>query len=549
MSDHPKYTDKEKDKIIKAQCELARQKYRTENDAEQEKFHQYWLRARLELTPEERLLNEGNWIKTLQDKDRAKNVDIIDSRKDYLDAKAHTKNFLRTDIGNAERLIDQYGAVFDPFIKYVHPFKSWFVWNPNDGRWKRDDTKKLMEICVDVLRRIYIESIRAPTDAEKKELFKWAMQCETPTHIESMLKIASSMRQVIVDPTEFDKDEYLFNLKNCTFNLKTGQKQDHKKTDYNSKVVEYDYDPNAQCPNWLSFLERIFKGHEKRKEIIEFLQRAIGYSLTGLTKEQVLFLFYGSGMNGKSVLINVVRTLLGEYGVHTPSRTFTTERGEATNDLARLVGVRVVTSSENSRDTRLDESLIKELTGGDPVTARFLYQELFTYIPKFKIFWGFNHQPDIRDTTYSIWRRIILIPCTETITKEEEIKDLSNLLNKELSGIFNWAIEGLKEYYEIGLAIPECIQIATKEYRDDQDVLLEWWTDQIVITDDTKDKIRAIDLYNNYLLWCEWNHVKKPMDYAPFLKLVKERWSNSKKMKNGRNFFGLRSIDPSNRLQ
>jgi putative DNA primase/helicase len=424
------------------------------------------------------------------------------------------------------------------------------VWSPSEGRWRKDDLEQVFRISKNVIRRIKVEAAFVKDDQKGDDLFKWAKCCECRAHLLGMTEIAKSDPKMAVLPDVWDKDDYSINLINGTFDLNTFELIKHDIKDHHSKITPFEYNPKAQCLNWIKFLDRIFKARKDKDLIISFLQRAVGYTLTGSTKEQAMFLLWGSGANGKSVFIDVIRSMMGEYGCTTDSSTFTVSKsgsdgGRARGDIARLNGARMVCSSENSPDCRLDEQLIKNLTGSDKITARFLYQEAFEFYPKFKIWWAFNHQPQIYDTTNSIWRRIKLIPFEETIPDNEQDPNLSEKLKLEIPGIFNWAVQGLKNYNEYGLMAPEAVSTATKEYREDQDILHEFIVDFCESPDD-KDPfgksydVKAKDLYEAYKSWNTWNGDEKPMNSTKFGNLLKDRGLKKDRKTDGVHYYGIR---------
>jgi putative DNA primase/helicase len=218
----------------------------------------------------------------------------------------------------------------------------------------------------------------------------------------------------------------------------------HRREDLITKLAPVDYVPQAQCPEWEKFLDRIMAGN---RALIAFLQRAVGYALTGDTREQVLFVLYGTGANGKTTFLETVRAMLGDYAMHTNFSAFLqSEHSTARNDLARLAGARFVSASEVQGGRRLSEDVIKQITGGDTVTARYLYHEFFEYRPQCKLFLAVNHRPVIRGTEHAIWRRVHLIPFTVTIPNEEQDKTLGEKLRAELPGILNWATQGCRDW-------------------------------------------------------------------------------------------------------
>jgi putative DNA primase/helicase len=512
----------------------------TEDDPLTKKFNEYRKRFESgELSKEEMERYDGDWLTALKEKDRKSTLDFIDNEGRQLNRneKAKMNNRPCTDMGNAERLVDQFNSE----IRYCHNFKSWLVWNYSEGRWKKDTNGTINRICKDVTRRIIHEAgvFKFGTD-EHKTLYNWARQCECRTHIEGMLTLSQNDKHVIVAPTELDQDDFLFNLRNGTFNLKTFELQPHDKKLNISKLADYEYDAHAKCPMFLKYLDRIFRGNKNKDKIISYLQRAVGYTLTGITIEQVLFLPHGVGSNGKSVFLETVRALMGEYSAVIQSRSLTTNRSDINNDIAALVGTRFVCCSENNSDSKLDEEIIKLLTGGEAITARFLHQEFFTYKPKFKLWWSFNHAPVVSDQTFSIWRRIKIIPFLEVIPPEEIDKNLAEKLTHELPGIFNWAIAGLKEYYKNGLQEPEDVTTAVTSYKDDQDILKDFIDLGYVITNNINDEMRAETIYINFREWWFNNEQEKPMSSTKFGRLMRERNVGKVRRKNGNYYTGIR---------
>lgn len=258
------------------------------------------------------------------------------------------------------------------------------------------------------------------------------------------------------------------------------------------------------------FLERIFAGDG---ELISFVQRAVGYSLTGITSEHVVFLCWGKGANGKTTLVETLRSLLGDYGQQMPAETLLAKRhgGGITNDIARLRGVRLAAAQETGIGRRLDEALLKRLTGGDTVVARYLYGEYFEFVPTAKLWIATNHKPVITGTEEAIWRRIPLIPFTVTIPERERDSDLPTKLKDELPGILNWAIEGCLAWQQRrGLAPPDVVLGATAEYRQEMDTLGSFLDEGCV--EDPNGEISVKDLYEKYSEWCkesgEYKHPK-----------------------------------------
>jgi putative DNA primase/helicase len=419
-----------------------------------------------------------------------------------------------THFGNGERFVVYYKDL----VRYLPPFDWWFIWINEEGRWGRDDRGTIYELGKRVVRKIYDEASKAKGEEQRKKLAQWAIHCETPGSVSQMLEVARSTPSIVIMPEILDPDPLLVNLKNGYYSFVDHRMHPHDKRHYFSMLIPIEYDGVASCPRWRAFLDRIFRGNKDKDKIIEFLQRAIGYTLTGDTGERAIFLMHGLGANGKTVFIRVLESLFGDYGAAVSSTTFTTAMStNVRNDLARLKGKRFVWASENSSDTVLDEEMIKRITGGDTITCRFLFKEEFEYRPNFKIWWVFNHKPKIKDATDSIWDRIYLIPCEERIPTEEQDKHLAEKLIMELPGIFNWATDGYVKYIrDGGLFPPSAVKEATKEYRNDEDALHDFLeeyflfpTDEpLIASDDFRTPFKEI--YDLYKAWSLEQGYKNP---------------------------------------
>ena len=454
-------------------------------------------------------------------------------------------DFALTDFGNADRLIGKTSGN----IKYCPTNDSWYIWN-GDGYWKKDSLGEIREYAKATILSIHEEAKFAPHEDRKASLRKWATQCEKPEHVNAMIKTASSYPDVVCSIDSFDTDIHMFNLINGTYDLKHNLFCEHDRENMITRQASYIYDKDATCKNFLQFLDRIFKSQPEKDNIIRYIQKAIGYSLTGEVSQQCIFLLYGSGSNGKSTLLETMRMLLGDYGTTIASASLTTQKNEGVrNDIARLPKIRFVVASENAKGTVIDEELIKKLTGGDEITARFLFQEEFTFYPQLKLWWAFNHPPGVRDLTHSLMRRLKLIPFTETISDAEKVdqKVLLEMFRQELPGIFNWAIEGLKLFYKEGLSDPITVKEAVKSFRDEQDVLFEWLHDSCYIPsrDGLTDMALKADvrsqskiLYNSYLKWAE-EHKEKPMSPKKLGMELLERGFKRQHTKDGAVYIGI----------
>jgi len=283
-----------------------------------------------------------------------------------------------------------------------------------------------------------------------------------------MLEIAQSLKRFAVKADAFDQNPMLLNVLNGTFELKTGELRPHDQRDRITKICPVEYREDALCPTWLAFLDRIFNGNA---DLIGFVQRAIGYSLTGSTQEQCFLLLWGEGSNGKSTMLELLRDVLGDYADNASTDALMVSSGRGTeNDIAKLKGARLVTASESGEGRRLDEERVKRLTGGDTISARFLYREWFEYRPQFKLWLAVNNRPEVRGTDHAIWRRVRLIPFEVVIPDDDQDKELPAKLRAEAPGILRWAVEGCLAWQKEKLNPPKAITSATTEYRSEQNL-------------------------------------------------------------------------------
>jgi putative DNA primase/helicase len=397
-----------------------------------------------------------------------------------------------TDLGNTERLTDQYGQD----IRYCGARGQWLVWDRQ--RWLPDETGQVYRFAKSTARSILLEAAAVEEETERKRLTKWAEQSENESRLSPMITLARTEEGVAVRSADFDRNPWLLNVANGTVDLQTGELLLHRREDLHTRLAPVAYKPKAACPQWLAFLARITNQDE---DLIGFLRRAVGYSLTGETSEQCFFLLHGSGANGKSTFIEVLRALLGDYARQADASTFLhKDHDTVRNDLARLAGVRFWSAVEATAGPRLAEVLVKQITGGDIVTARFLYQEHFEFNPTFKVWLAANHKPEIRGTDYAIWRRVRLIPFTVTIPKEEQDRQLLRKLKTELPGILAWAVEGCREWQREGLCEPGQVQAATAAYQEEMDLLGAFITQCCDLNPGAQTP--ASDLYTAYTKWC-----------------------------------------------
>jgi putative DNA primase/helicase len=374
--------------------------------------------------------------------------------------------FKLTELGNAERLAARHGkhlaAVRGAGLKGYEPRRGVFA----------EDHGALVRYATETVRSIYAEAAACEDERTRKELGAHARKSESKHAVDAMLYFAASLESLQAEVCDFDADPELLNVTNGVVNLRSGELCDHSPDRRMTKIAGAAHDPSASAPLWRAHLERIFAGDS---ETIAFLQRLFGYAMTGRSNEQVFAVFHGDGANGKGVTINAWRAALGDYAEPTPMTTFSPHKTDAVrNDLARLASARLVTASERRAGQTMDEAVIKELTGNDPITARFLHKEFFTYMPQFLIVLSTNHKPRIECPDYAIKRRVLLVPFEVTIPEEQWDRHLGEKLRAESDGILAWGVQGAADYLASGLRVPERVRAATAAYQAQMDPLFSF---------------------------------------------------------------------------
>jgi putative DNA primase/helicase len=318
-----------------------------------------------------------------------------------------------TDVGNAERLVELHG----PFIRYVPQWGTWLVWDKK--RWCRDDRGKIVRLAKRTTRILLTQATNmTPTTQDdvalQEKAIKFALASRSRQRLEAMIALAKP--EVVVTPDELDRDHFLLNVKNGTLDLRTGKLREHRQQDFITKLAPVDYDQQAECPTFIKFLERIIPD----VELCAYLQRALGYSITGDTSEKALFIPLGPGDNGKTSLLEPTRRVLGDYAMTTPIDTLLikADKGRPRDDITRLQGARFVTASETEEGVRLAEAAVKRLTGQDKIAARSLYERFFEYDATYKIWLACNHAPIVQGTDNAIWLRLKPLPGVELSARE-----------------------------------------------------------------------------------------------------------------------------------
>lgn len=415
-----------------------------------------------------------------------------------------------TDLGNAQRFIALHGDN----CRYVPQWKKWLLWDST--RWRVDDKLQVHRLAREVIEAISLEASFAEDEKQATALRKHMARSQARPKLEAIEKLAQA--DLSISPDQLDRDPWLFNVQNGTIDLRTGEFRPHDRGDFITMMAPCEFDPEAEASLWDAFLKRIF---EENGDLLSFVQRLCGYLLTGDTTEQSLFVFYGTGANGKSTLIETLLALLGDYSSKTPMRTFLDQKHEGVrNDLAGLRSARMVAATEISRGQSLNEALVKEVTGGDSVSARFLYGEYFQYMPQYKIVFAVNDKPRIKGGDEGIWRRMRLLPFEVFIPIAERDKELSRKLSEELPGILNWALSGLAQWHKTGLAPPDEVLAATEGYRVEMDLLHDFL--QTCCADKPGWFVPTAKLYQVYEQWCKDNG-ETLVKQRSFSIMIKER--------------------------
>jgi putative DNA primase/helicase len=420
-----------------------------------------------------------------------------------------------TDLGNVRRFVlHHHDRLRSVLSKKMNP---WYLWQ--GSHWEPDRTGEAMRLAKQTVRSIHLEADRVSDEEQRAELQQHAYKSEGAERIRAIIDLAKTEPEISIRDDQLDRDPWLFNVQNGTIDLSTGRLLKHKKTDYITKISPVAFDRRATAPRWIGFLEDIFAGD---KALIGFMRRAIGYTLTGDTREHVLFFCYGQGRNGKSTLMEALRELMHDYSVQADFSTFQSTRNDGPrHDLARMRGARLVAAIEARGDRSFDETVLKQMTGGDTVTARNLYESSFEFRPQFKLWLAANHLPLVREQTEAFWSRILMIPFTIVIPAHKRKKNLGKQLIKEMPGILNWALEGCEEWRKNGLMAPDTVRKAISDYKDEYDILSEFFKERCKMRDDEWTTRAA--LYQSFVDWWQETRGRNPLSHIAFNRLLSER--------------------------
>ena len=442
---------------------------------------------------------------------------------------AKLARLFQTDLGNSERLVARYGRE----LRYCFDFGKWLCW---DGvRWAIDRDGAALDKAKATARAMLAEAATLGDKEDSRKLAAWSFRSQARDRMAAMLYLAQP--DVSVRPEHLDTHPWLLNVLNGTLDLRTGTLRQADRADLLTKAAPVLYDPTARCEQWLSFLDRIFAGNA---DLIRFVQKAAGYSLTGLDTEECFFVLHGAGQNGKSTVIETLSALLGtDYAQQaTPDLLMQKKQERHPTELAVLRGARLVASVETGQGKRLNEVLIKSMTGGDRIRANFMHQDTFEFRPEFKVWLSTNHKPVITGTDLGIWRRIRMIPFAVKIPDAERDGAFKTRLREPaaLAGILNWALEGVLLWQREGLKPPAAVAEATQAYREEMDVLAAWLADCCIVK--KVAEASAADLYRSYVQWREQNG-ERPETQTSFGLRLTERGFERVKRRNGIFWLGI----------
>nr|DAD74953.1 MAG TPA: dsDNA helicase [Siphoviridae sp. ctA995] len=404
------------------------------------------------------------------------------------------------DMGNAERFVDLFGEN----VRYCYTEKKWYFYN--SMRWSVDNLGVILRMadkCVEAMKaeaKLYLQADEESGGDMAKAFEKHMKSSRSNKSKKAMLNEIEHHLPIL--PIQMDRYKMALNTPSGIINLKNGDVKAHNPEYYFTKITSVDCAEAADCPRWLAFLDDIFASD---KDLIRYIQKAVGYSLTGSTAEQCAFFLYGTGRNGKSTFIDVIRDVFGDYAANIQPETIMVKSSQSNainSDIARLKGARLVTSVEPNEGVRLNEGLLKQLTGDDTVTARKLYSEEFEFKPEFKLWMATNHKPIIRGTDTGIWRRIHMIPFDVQIPEDKVDKNLTHKLKAEMTAIFKWCIDGCLMWQREGLQMPVAVLKSVREYRREMDVISAFIEDKCTL----EGAVQASTLYAAYVSWADSNN-------------------------------------------
>lgn len=427
-----------------------------------------------------------------------------------------------TDLGNARRLV----AGFKDLIRFCDPLGGWMVWNKSV--WAPDNTGSIFRLAHRTIQLIYEEANRR-TGAAQSDLLKWAKRSQSDGAIKAMINQAQHLKDIVAAPDQFDADPWILNVQNGMIDLRTSEIRKHDREAYQTKVIDVDYDPDAESDKWKNFLDHALPDGDLQY----FVQRAVGYSATGLTTEERLFFVYGQTRTGKGTFVSAVERVLGEYTHTVDFETFLRQRTASSgprNDIAAMRGKRLVFSQEVDEGRRMAESTVKSIVAGDKVSARFLHKEFFEFNPVCGIWLVANHRPEVNDEDDAMWRRILQVPFSIQLAEKDQDRDFKRDLvesEEDRKAILTWIVFGAKWWHGSGLMIPPAVRMASAEYRREMDPLGEWWENNVTIQGETALheglETSNSDAWEDYKKWADKERPARELSRKSFSQRLKKK--------------------------
>jgi putative DNA primase/helicase len=437
----------------------------------------------------------------------------------------------RSDAGNAEMFALRCGKS----VLFDHKQRRWLIWSGEPSRWMEDRQGAVRILAKRTARDRAKTALDTANEDERKREVSWAFQSEGRYRIEAALELAKSETPITDDGEGWDADPWLLGVANGIVDLRSGNLRAATQQDRITKFSPVAFDAAATYPRFNRFLNEIF-GNDL--QLILYVQRAVGYSLTGSTQEQCLFASYGQGSNGKSTFLEIILYLAGDYGLDLPFSVLEAKRfGSTPGEGVNLPGARFAKVVEVREGRRLDEARVKSWTGSDTITVRPLYHNSFSFQPTHKLWLAFNHKPLIEDDSVSMWRSIRLIPFLQTFDSAAADKGLLEKLKGEAPGILNWAIEGCLAWQNEGLKAPRAVELATKEYEAESDPLAPFFDDRCEMN--STFQVAKRELWNAYNDWCRGNR-ERPISRKVFADKMKSRGFGEGSTGSVRYWTGLR---------
>lgn len=448
-------------------------------------------------------------------------------RKNRQTSAGGSPKYMRTDLGNSERFIDQYGDS----VLFDHSRGKWLLWNR--AQWEWDENGRVQALAKQSARSIWKEAEGVDGEDERKKIGLHAVRSESANKIDAIVKLARSAVPVTAD--RLDADPWLLNCENGTIDLRTGELRPHRREDRITKISPVRFDPDATSSLWQSFINRIFDGDSA---LMHFVQRWLGYRLTGDVRVQKLPIFWGEGSNGKSTLLDTVTWIMGDYAGEAPQHLLTERRGsdEHPTEIAGLAGKRLIVASENEKGRKLRVQLMKMLTGNARLTGRFTRRDYFTFDRTFEPILVTNNRPRIRENTKAVWRRVRLVPFTVVIPDSEVDDKLTEKLRDEGPAVLKWLVDGCLAWQKHGIGEAEAVKKATAGYRDESDPLGKFIQECCILSPDLWTK--TSDLRAAYEKLCSESG-DRPVSGDDFTDSLKSHRCEPKRRNPGRGWAGI----------